>query len=128
MDVSLSSLANAEFKEVWDNVTPFINTFYGLAMLGLSLSLGVTLKQFQGTDYLLMIQNIFSFIPFIFKPLGIGDEDATPNKLALGIIDGVCDLTVLGLAVAQSALPPAPTPTPTPTALGRRAVGAYALA
>lgn len=103
IDVAASTnIAYVEFKELWESsIAPVTSSFYGLVMLGLSLSLGVTNPQFQGKDYLLMIQNVFSFIPFIFKPLGVDQGDATPQTLALGLIDGVSDLTVLGLAVAQ---------------------------
>jgi len=85
----------------WELVAPTINVFFGIVMLGASVVLGLQDSRFRGTDYLLMTQNIFTFIPYIAKPLGLGGED---GKVALSVIDGVCDLTALGLAVAQEAI------------------------
>lgn len=83
----------------WDKGAPFIGLTYGLAMLGASIGLAVTNAHYRGKNYLLMIQNIFTFLPYPFKPLSLGP---TPAKVALALIDGVCDLTAAGLAVSQS--------------------------
>ncbi len=81
---------------VWSKVAPSIGLVYGLAMLGASIGLAVTNANYRGKDYLLMVQNIFTFLPYPFKPLSLGPE---PAKAALGIIDGVCDITAVILSV-----------------------------
>jgi hypothetical protein len=70
-------------------------------MLGTSFVLGMNYARYRGTDYLLMCQNIFGSVPYIGKPLGLAGED---GRLALSIIDGVCDLTALGLGTAQQVM------------------------
>ncbi len=81
---------------------PWSNMFYGGMMLFCSVELAKKYPaQFEGAKNLILVQNIFSFIPYCVKPLGFVGEDGAPNKLVLGAIDGACDLTVLGLGVAQ---------------------------
>jgi hypothetical protein len=85
----------------WEMVYPMLNVFYGIAMLATSFVLGMNYARYRGNDYLLMCQNIFGSVPYIGKLLGLAGED---GRLALSIIDGVCDLTALGLGTAQQVM------------------------
>lgn len=95
------SLALKGGSEAFDALAPTILNFYGVAMISASAILGVQDPVFRGPDYLLMIQNIFSSIPFMAKPLSYGGEK---GRVALVVIDAVCDVTALGLGVAQHAV------------------------
>ena len=95
VDIAFSRVGGSEG---WDVLGPLIDVFYGIAMVGASFVLGMTYQQFSGNNYLTMFQNIFSFVPFLFKPLGIGGG---ATKTALALIDGVCDVSAFFLDGAQ---------------------------
>jgi len=84
--------------ENWKLIAPMVYVFYGIVMLGMTFVLGMTNPAFQGKDYLLFIQNVFTFLPYPFKPLSLAGEK---GRIALAAIDAVCDVSALGLATAQ---------------------------
>ena len=85
----------------WKLIAPTVYVFYGIVMLGMTFVLGTTNPAFQGKDYLLFIQNFFTFLPYPFKPLSLADKN---GRTALAVIDAVCDVSALGLATAQVAV------------------------
>lgn len=90
------------FRIIWEIRSAFLSLLYGVIMIGLAIHLAVYEGgSFRGKDYLAMIQNIFTFLPSLFKLLGLFSEDASQPRIALGIIDAASDLTALGLWEAQ---------------------------
>ena len=48
-----------------------------------------------------LVQNIFGFLPFGFKFLAEG-PDFSPNRIALGVVDAVGDLTSVIIGAEQN--------------------------
>jgi len=100
MDIALSKVSEESLfitiKQLWEVVKNAYNAFYGGLMFLFGIQLGVTNPDFGG---IVMAENLIGPLPYCFKWLGTG-EGVTPSKLALGAIDGVCDLTVAGLSIA----------------------------
>ncbi|MFN2390844.1 MAG: PQQ-binding-like beta-propeller repeat protein [Pyrinomonadaceae bacterium] len=103
-DLILSKLilSKAEIpKQLFDKEAPFALMAYGLGSLIASINLAIQNEcGFRGKNYISMTQNIFTFIPYVCKPLGLGGDGSDTN-IALGIIDFLCDTTAVGLEVAQ---------------------------
>ncbi len=78
-----------------DDVAPFIELGFGILMICVSVELGQT----GILNDLVMTSDIFSGIPYCFKFLTLAGED---GRIALSIIDGVADLTAVGLSAANA--------------------------
>ncbi len=98
VDIVLSGVGA---EDAIKDLIPFANSAYGVGMLTTAITLAVDDEcGFRGTNYITMTQNIFTFLPYIFKPLALGG-DGTPSNIALGVIDILCDETAVGLEFAQ---------------------------
>ncbi len=99
LDIVLSGVGVG--KVLFNKEAPFANQAYGLGMLIASVNLAVRNEcGFRGRNYITMTQNIFTFLPYAFKPLGLAG-DGTPANIALGVIDVTCDLTAAFLEFGQ---------------------------
>lgn len=88
---------DAEFAKDFQKAAPQLNCGYGIIMILISLALGSNYPDFAGKKNLTMFQNIFTYIPYVAKPLADG---GTVAKVALVLADVVGDLTsyILGFA------------------------------
>jgi outer membrane protein assembly factor BamB len=87
------------FLQNWEAAAPIVNTAYGIVLLIASILLARSSTQFVGEANEVLVQNIFSSIGFIPKPCAYFGED---GRAVLAVIDGVSDLTVTGLEIAQA--------------------------
>lgn len=81
------------WKAVWSKDTPTHNAYYGIAMLGLSIGLGVHYpSQFRNPNDLTLVSNLFSYFPYFAKFFATGPafNDA---RIGVSIIDGACETT-----------------------------------
>ena len=82
---------------------------YGFVMEALSIAWAVEGQcEFKGPNYRRMTQNIFTFLPSTLKFISEAGEDGQPQCIVLGVFDGLCDATALGLTVANANLTPCP--------------------
>jgi hypothetical protein len=108
IDIRVSSVAeDPDDKEKWEKVVAGCNTAYGLGMLIMAISIGTakinrdTTTNEKTKDILSLVQTIFGNLPYALNFIGAIGEDGDKPKVAYGVIGGVCDLTVIGLQIAQ---------------------------
>jgi hypothetical protein len=69
------------------------NGLYGTAMLGFSGMLcSKDPEHFKGTDYLSLLQNLFTYLPYLGKAFA-GGPAGSPSRIGVAIVDGVGDIT-----------------------------------
>jgi len=88
--------AFAAFELLWQAAAPTLDLFYAVFMLGFTMYKDVA----NGIKVLPLVGSIFGFLPYCFKYLAEG-EDFSLNRLALALIDGVCDSASIGITAAQ---------------------------
>jgi hypothetical protein len=87
------------------SIMPQVLCLYGIFMIMSTIILAYYYPdQFSGDDQLIKFHNIFNFLPDVAKPLGAVKAPFDATKIALGIIDGVCDLTSVILGTLASAI------------------------
>jgi outer membrane protein assembly factor BamB len=107
IDIRVSSSPDEDFKENWEKAAAITLSFYGTLMLILVILLKApeiakeTSADEKKKSILSLIQTIFGKLPYALNFIGAIGEDGDKPKVAYGVIGGVCDLTVIGLQIAQ---------------------------
>lgn len=107
IDIRVSSSPDEDFKENWEKAAAITLSFYGTLMLILVILLKAPeiAKEISADEkkksILSLIQTIYGKLPYALNFIGAIGEDGDKPKVAYGVIGGVCDLTVIGLQIAQ---------------------------
>jgi outer membrane protein assembly factor BamB len=100
--IGVDKAASPLVADAFSSVTlPSLNSFYGCTMVPFSVGMGLSYKGFGG---LIMISNIFTFLPYVGKQLATGPKFTleTPQRAVPAAVDLVGDWTSAIINVVEA--------------------------